>query len=513
MNAINIMFEWLLAASLRASVLALAIIGIRFLFRRWLPAGWRHALWFPMLCVLVLPVLPTAPFGFSSLAAEKSVVMNPTVSHVATVERMSGEGSARLDKPATAIAKLNYLALLWFAGACGVLMAGAVGYRRNMTLVKRGSIPTERRLSTVIEEVAREAGLKFAPRVLVSEAVESPAVTGMLRPVLLLPAGFPEGFSATETRMILLHEFSHLKRFDLPLNWLACVLQALHWFNPLLWFAFAKMRADREFACDERVLSLDSTDCRAEYGEALLKLQRATSPRAMTVGFVGIFERGSEMKSRIREISMHRPGHFGGQAVGAAILAMLMIFGVTRAQEAAPKKASGYMVKSATPDVAPALSTKMQKIMIPAMIFTDVTIEDAVDFLRQRSAELDTGELDAAKKGVNFVIRRPRPVEDGKVAEKFPQISMSLKNVSLTKAISEVAEQAGYVYQIDNFAVTFIPKEEVAKNSDSAVPAVKTIVVKPRWVKGKAADEMNKIVIPQVKLEGVSLQEAVDFLK
>lgn len=67
-----------------------------------------------------------------------------------------------------------------------------------------------------------------------SSAVDSPAVAGLLRPVLLLPASFPQGFSANEARMILLHELTHLARHDLPLNWLLCVLQALHWFNPLL---------------------------------------------------------------------------------------------------------------------------------------------------------------------------------------------------------------------------------------------------------------------------------------
>lgn len=149
-----------------------------------------------------------------------------------------------------------------------------------------------------------------------------------------LDTGFPAGFNATETRLILLHEFSHLKRLDLPLNWLMCLLQAMHWFNPLLWFAFARMRADRESACDARVLSIDATDRRAEYGGALLKLQCAAPSQALSLGFVGIFEKGSEIKARIREISTHRPGRAAWRLTGASILTLLMVFGVTKGQEA-----------------------------------------------------------------------------------------------------------------------------------------------------------------------------------
>jgi hypothetical protein len=63
MNSLETVFEWLLAATQSASVLAVVILGIQWVLRHRLPAAWRHALWLPMLAVLVLPVLPEAPFG------------------------------------------------------------------------------------------------------------------------------------------------------------------------------------------------------------------------------------------------------------------------------------------------------------------------------------------------------------------------------------------------------------------------------------------------------------------
>lgn len=49
--------------------------------------------------------------------------------------------------------------------------------------------------------------------------------------------------------------------------------------------------------------------------------------------------------------------------------------------------------------------SKLDKIIMPRIDFNDTSLEEAVDFLRQRSQELDLIETDPAKKGFNFVIR------------------------------------------------------------------------------------------------------------
>lgn len=507
MNAIDTVFEWLLAATLRASVLAVVILGIQLLLRRWLPVGWRHALWLPMLAVLVLPALPGVPFGLFPQADN-----SPTAVASVAIENVGAddENTVPLTASRTLQEKWNYLAFAWFTGACGVLTAGWVGYRRNMARVKRAATLPDAMLLLTIGKVALEAGLTYPPRVIVSAAVESPAVTGLLRPVLLLPAGFPEGFNATETRLILLHEFSHLKRLDLPLNWLACVLQAMHWFNPLLWFAFARMRADREAACDARVLAIDAEDRRAEYGGALLKLQGMAPSRGLSLGFVGIFERGSEMKSRIREISTHRRGHFACHMAGGAVLTLLLMFGATKAQEPEPVQgAEGKIVPPAGSDGTVYIVNKLRTLVIPSISFENTSIEEAVDFLRLRSKELDVAEQDAAKKGINFVIRMSR--KDGKIHAPFDRITVNMKNVTLEKAITLVAEQAGARYKVDDFCVTFVSKNDVAGPNGGEAPAAEA-AGQPKKLEGKAVDAANKILIPTVSFEDATLQEAVDFL-
>ncbi|WP_367871143.1 M56 family metallopeptidase [Luteolibacter sp. Populi] len=510
MNTLESMFDWLLATTLRASVLALAILALQLLLRRWLPPQWRHSLWMPLLLVLALPVLPAVPFGLFPTKAEA----NATAAPVAPASALEFGTAAAAEPPVAATPRTNLpgvnpLAVLWLSGTVAVLAIGLASYRRNMRRVIKGAVRVDDSLRISLTAAAREVGLRRKPLVIVSTNVDSPAVTGLVRPSLLLPAGFPAGFNEAEARMILLHEFTHLKRLDLPVNWLTCVFQAMHWFNPILWFAFARMRADRESACDAQVLSLNHDDRRSDYGHALLKLQSATPQLGLNLGFVGIFERNAELKTRIREISAHRKAHPAWRAGGVAMIGTLTIFGATKAEEPEKKEAPAVpRVIVNQPPVNPGtayIMAKLNKIVIPLINFEDASLEEAIDFVRLRSKELDTAEKDPAKKGVNFVIRKPRPGVAGTPDPGAAKLSLELKNATMLKVLSEIAGKTGTRFKIDEFAVTFVPADEQDNFVVGPLPA-------PPKFEGKAAEAGSKIIIPIVDFEDTSLKEAVDFL-
>ena len=337
MNTLDSFIPWLLSASLRASVLALAVLGLQLAFSRWLPARWRHALWLPVVLVLLVPVLPASRFsvenGFLSMPVIVETMAQSAEAQPAVVQEAFVETPAVAEPASWQPGGWQILFATWLLGACGVLVVGGVGYRRSLRRIAREAVVTSVEIEEWVARVAHQLGMKRLPRVMVSTAVDSPAVAGLLRPVLLLPASFPDGFSAGEARMVLVHELTHLSRHDLPLNWLLCVLQALHWFNPLLWLAFARMRADRETACDAQVLGADAEDRRADYGHALLKLQHTVSQPALGLAFVGIFERAG-MRSRIRAIAAHRRSHPVWGLAAALMIAALTLIGATRAQDA-----------------------------------------------------------------------------------------------------------------------------------------------------------------------------------
>lgn len=516
MNTLDVLFQWLLAASLRASVVAVAVLCLRGLLRNWLPSWWRHALWLPVVMVLILPVLPALPW--SPFPAAKMAAPVPTT----VVPDLLPTPAKPEPLPAMAVPQsprftaMNLLAVVWLCGAGAFLITGAIGYRKSLRRTEWSATAPDPELAGVIRLAATKVGLKRVPRVLVSPEVESPAVTGLLRPLLLLPAGFPQGLSDNEARLILLHEFTHLKRRDLSVNWLLCLLQAAHWFNPVVWFSFSRLRADREAACDAQVLALEDADHRADYGHALLKLQSSASPFGHGLAFVGLFKRGADLHDRIREISRYRRSHPAWNVAAAGIVGVCTLFGITKAEPPAPAAGEGKSEakgEAAAKDGAgasaaqQATNDQLREIILPAVAFEDTTLEEAVDFLRKRTTELSPSG--AAKVGVNFVIRM-------KPGEKPPSIkALRLRNVPLGVALRYVCEATHMSYQVDDAGSVVISPATVGKTpadpkGGDGVPGAKGA---PGSGQAYLNGKLKAIVIPSIQFEDTTLEEAIEYLR
>ena len=131
------------------------------------------------------------------------------------------------------------------------------------------------------------------------------------------------------------------------------------------------------------------------------------------------------------------------------------------------------------------ITEKLKRIIIPKIDFDDTTVEEAIDFLRVRAAELDTLELDPAKKGVNFVVRRPRsvpvpgtePAAPAAGTETTPGTATTLptsstdlgalrvkelriRNVPLAVALKYICDSTHLRYKVDDYAVTLVPQAE-----------------------------------------------------
>ncbi|MEK7948965.1 hypothetical protein [Luteolibacter soli] len=113
-------------------------------------------------------------------------------------------------------------------------------------------------------------------------------------------------------------------------------------------------------------------------------------------------------------------------------------------------------------DGATYLMAKLRTIVIPKIDFEDASLEEAVDFLRKRSVELDATELDPARKGLNIVVRYT-PVKSAPATGKeepkpeAPHIkSLHLRNVPLAEALRYVCEATRFRYKVDDYAVTLV---------------------------------------------------------
>jgi len=171
---------------------------------------------------------------------------------------------------------LNYhlkaIFLIWLAG---ILVVSILTIIRNIKIWNQLKNRQTVQRQEVVELLARckdKCRINSRINLAQTDIIQSPIITGIVNPCVLLPTYIIENFTVQEIEYIILHEFAHYKQKDIFINWLTCILRILHWFNPLLWIAFFKMNQDREIACDACALSfLGSEHCKP-YGETIIAI-------------------------------------------------------------------------------------------------------------------------------------------------------------------------------------------------------------------------------------------------
>jgi uncharacterized protein (TIGR03435 family) len=130
-----------------------------------------------------------------------------------------------------------------------------------------------------------------------SRMLIEPGVVGLFRPVLLLPEGISERLTPQQLQTILTHEMCHVRRRDNLTAAIHMLVEALFWFNPVVWWLGRRMIVEREAACDEAVIA--SGGDREAYAEALLTVCKfyVESPLASAAGVSG-----ADLKKRISRI-------------------------------------------------------------------------------------------------------------------------------------------------------------------------------------------------------------------
>ncbi len=499
MNTLIQLFDWLVAASLRASLLTAATLLLQSALRHHLSAGMRYALWLPVLVVLLMPVLPESRWSIEHVfqtAPQPVQIMPPDISPV-VMDRTPAVSEAAAPMPEP----FNWQRLVlitWICVSAAMLVLGSLSFLLTLRRFKQARHPASDELLATLAQIAREMHLRYVPRVLIASSISSPAVTGLLRPTLLLPAQFDHEFTPAEARFVLKHELMHLKRGDLPLNALMCVLMTLHWFNPLLWIAFFKIRADREAACDAQVLRDATQDHRAEYGHALLKVETAFCPRGLSLGFVGIFQRGSALRSRIQSIAINRNPHPIMKAILTLCIVLMTFFGITRAQRSEPVR-DFTLGQSSFRDG--------DSIRINSIQTTAETITVAVDY------ELASEEEASIALFITVKDSGPTPVDPrqramikkgkGSVVLVHPNPQPGMPHVTF---YSKAGKSIGGIY--------FGTKEEAAASkamnlnymSASASSGSGDAI---SYIQNKLA----KIIVPHIQFQGAKVDEALEYLR
>lgn len=163
------------------------------------------------------------------------------------------------------------LPFVWLCGFIFAIVSHMVIYIYFIKDLKKSSKLKYERLEKILKNCKSQLNINKNIQVIVHDTISSPSLVGMCKVNIILPSNLIN-LSEEELTHIFLHELCHYKSKDNYIDNLLGVLQCVHWFNPLIYYYFKKMRNDMEIACDERVLSVLNEDEHNKYAITMLNV-------------------------------------------------------------------------------------------------------------------------------------------------------------------------------------------------------------------------------------------------
>jgi beta-lactamase regulating signal transducer with metallopeptidase domain len=360
----------------QSSLLIAFIFALDMLLARKIRASIRYGLWMVVLVKLLLPPTLALPTGAAWwLTQAKPAINAPIAPHyVVTYGKTTQQPDLAphtIPIPEAASAPLSSAGWALLV-SCAVSLALLLWLTKNwwqVTRKVRGANASDE-LADALANARSLVGLRSCVRLKVVEDRMSPAVCGLIGPVILLPRTLLDNISAAQLRAVLLHELFHLRRRDVWVNCAQAFLQMAYWWHPLLWFANARIRRVREEAVDDAVMLALREDAET-YAPTLLEVAKLAFQRPlMSLGLVGIMESRSALRQRIeRLVDFHAPRKAG--LTFASLFGIFVFSAVALPMGKAPTPAAKQIPSAAMPGQPQPTARKTQSdiVLINAQIY------------------------------------------------------------------------------------------------------------------------------------------------
>jgi len=318
----------------QVGLLILIVWTIDLLIKKWAWPQLRYAMWLLILVKLIMPPSISSPTSFTStipLVTQNTIksqtnqsertlqVLNSTESNrlitpfsesIHPVSRrtdlISSEIATPIIIPSTSVffAWRICLFLIWLAGimTLSLLLVRKLSYLHRKYLKDAQELNlSDKLLNESLRATTKKLKLNKIPRLILTDKISCPAVFGILRPTILMPAKKYERLTKQDIEHIFMHELAHIKRGDLFVHAVYVILQILYWFNPLLWLIGKHVQNLRELCCDATVAMLLKKDT-YRYRKTLLEMAKQffTEPAVLGLGLMGLFENSNWFAYRLK---------------------------------------------------------------------------------------------------------------------------------------------------------------------------------------------------------------------
>lgn len=352
--SIILFFDWVIRSSLMAGILVVLVLILQFLLRNKLEARWKYLLWLPVAIRLLLPWAPESSLSLYNVLSLEAITpgiheqnQSPTIKKEAerfsvapvlserslTLETNRIEEESALNHEAETVQEsrfwwsgfkqigfFNFCMLVWLAGVLFLTVKTVYDQLRLKQALREGRTIETPLLSSLFHEEKQRLGVKRKVRFVASERIPGPSVVGFNKPVIVISPSLLGTLQKDQLQYILAHEFAHIRRWDVAVNWVMHIILILHWFNPLLWLAVHKAREGQEMACDACALDRLSPQQSSAYGQTIIHVLEYFSSNHHQPGLVGLSATHKQMKKRLLMIK-----HFHNKSYHLSILGMTVI--------------------------------------------------------------------------------------------------------------------------------------------------------------------------------------------
>lgn len=240
------------------------------------PAKWQYYAWVMVVFCMLIPFWKIIPknagikFNIEKQNNQVSVQQeNAAADETKTIiiESIPIEYRKIALSPLKDIGVLELIALVWILGMCAFLFIAMSSYILFLSRKRNNSIAIEH--SAALEHVKKELRIKRNIRIRMSPGVKSPILVGIFFPIVYIPC---TEITNDRLKMIFLHELTHYKRKDLMIKWLSLFVNAVHWFNPLVYMLCENIIESSEISCDMEVTKNMDKDGQDFYMRTILEL-------------------------------------------------------------------------------------------------------------------------------------------------------------------------------------------------------------------------------------------------
>jgi beta-lactamase regulating signal transducer with metallopeptidase domain len=297
---------------------------------------------------LMLPAFIPAGFGLGGwLQSEEAFQMTSSMVGTSSAHPSESDFATDSGKPqmamiesiggfpesAAILSGSVFLLGIWLIGTLTVLAVALLRQRRFHQHLSRFPTADDPHLSSLLSHLSSQARVP-TPQILLTAPGTTPALVGVRQPCILLPSDWQTRFTDRSLRHVLLHELHHISHHDLLWNWAATAVQALHWFNPLVWFVVSRFQADRELRCDAGALAILSPAERLDYGHTLLRIQETFFAPPTIAGLAPCVRHHPTLRQRILMIATPTTRQPVIQALLVLTLSVLVGYSFTTARAA-----------------------------------------------------------------------------------------------------------------------------------------------------------------------------------